>query len=897
MKEIKSFKLTSLPSVLPADSLFYVRRTPSSPVEIYITSLTGVPYPIKDLSGIQSVVNTDGTITVISGTNTNIRISSATMALINGALQSGDNISELFNDAGYITASDLPDTKSEFNLQLTDGTFLFVGDITQYTDTDAQNAVVTQTITNGDATHAPSSDVVFDTFATKEPLITPSGNITDFWAGNKTWRDLATDVRNVVLTGFDSAITWARVTTATTIQNAISLIQRQINYLQSTRFISGSGVTINTGDNTKFDIQVVGEIVDPNTFTPTVINVNLTGVSVTHMALQAESYVWINNLGVVVQSLTPPTPIDFDYIVGYWVLVHSNLTNLNIINSFPYYADGTAIKVNQILNFIGFKKFKDSNIVSEGTTGTRITHTGGLAIKAGLGNTTKRPILELNGAVDATFRMRNKLPNTESADTQTVDVNNIDVGGITTPLSNNKFGAHKVWKFSSSLIRIQRGQHEYSNIDSAKTGIKIDSYDNEGNADRNGIHIGWIIFKKGTSWGIGGTGIKGVDYLFVDEIQSASAGTSAVTMQGTYNNSFQPQLEINDIKGAIQNKSARSLASSHIEEWLDSSGNVLHWVDGQGGSSFGGGVTILNTDILSSVLTTKDVDGFVAYINGLGSSFAVAANELQYYTVTDIGIKFLIKPNGRSFGGSEPDITASDVLQFGLDYFDNHFFKDYQVQSRGDAILTVIGAAAYSVTGTAGVITGGTGLYALIQSRTGVLSAATAGSSCGYREGSFQPFNFTLGFKVNFKFANSDPATVADARCFVGCTSTNAQIGNVNPSTLLSMFGIGSDNGEANLSIMHNDGSGTATKIGLGANFPANTSKVDIYSVTWWVFPGTTTLYYSVVRENTGHSASGKITTDINTALQYVPHFFRNNGSTALAVNQTFFSLIAKLPF
>lgn len=309
------------------------------------------------------------------------------------------------------------------------------------------------------------------------------------------------------------------------------------------------------------------------------------------------------------------------------------------------------------------------------------------------------------------------------------------------------------------------------------------------------------------------------------------------------------------------------------------------------------GVTILNTDILSSVLTTKDVDGFVAYINGLGSSFAVAANELQYYTVTDIGIKFLIKPNGRSFGGSEPDITASDVLQFGLDYFDNHFFKDYQVQSRGDATLTVIGAAAYSVTGTAGVITGGTGLYALIQSRTGVLSAATAGSSCGYREGSFQPFNFTLGFKVNFKFANSDPATVADARCFVGCTSSNTQIGNVNPSILLNIFGIGSDNGEADLSIMHNDGSGTATKIGLGANFPANTSKADIYSVTWWVFPGTTSLYYEVKRENTGHSASGKITTDINTALQYVPHFFRNNGSTALAVNQTFFSLIAKLPF
>lgn len=77
----------------------------------------------------------------------------------------------------------------------------------------------------------------------------------------------------------------------------------------------------------------------------------------------------------------------------------------------------------------------------------------------------------------------------------------------------------------------------------------------------------------------------------------------------------------------------------------------------------GGEVLTTNTNITSSVLSTQDVAGFVAYINGLVSSFAVAVNEIRTYTVTDTGQKFEILLRGRSFGGSEPDILSSDVLE------------------------------------------------------------------------------------------------------------------------------------------------------------------------------------------------------------------------------------------
>lgn len=77
----------------------------------------------------------------------------------------------------------------------------------------------------------------------------------------------------------------------------------------------------------------------------------------------------------------------------------------------------------------------------------------------------------------------------------------------------------------------------------------------------------------------------------------------------------------------------------------------------------GGEVLTTNTNITSAVLSTQDVAGFVAYINGLVSSFSVAVNEIRTYTVTNTGQKFQLLLRGRSFGGAEPDIVAADVLE------------------------------------------------------------------------------------------------------------------------------------------------------------------------------------------------------------------------------------------
>lgn len=62
---------------------------------------------------------------------------------------------------------------------------------TAYTDATARAAVIASSIIDGDTTHAPSGDAVFDALAGKEPTIA-GGTTGQFWRGDKTWSNALT---------------------------------------------------------------------------------------------------------------------------------------------------------------------------------------------------------------------------------------------------------------------------------------------------------------------------------------------------------------------------------------------------------------------------------------------------------------------------------------------------------------------------------------------------------------------------------------------------------------------------------------------------------------------------------------------------------------------------------
>lgn len=188
-------------------------------------------------------------------------------------------------------------------------------------------------------------------------------------------------------------------------------------------------------------------------------------------------------------------------------------------------------------------------------------------------------------------------------------------------------------------------------------------------------------------------------------------------------------------------------------------------------------------------------------------------------------------------------------------------------------------------------LTGATGLFNSMN-RAAWTTVGTAGGSKnvygigGANSGKWFLSNTALkgGFMWVFTAGIAHAATVANARAFVGIGAPTV-IGNVEPNTLVNIIGFAFNGGGTNWKVMHNDGSGVATEVDLGATYPSATLSTDWYQFTLYAPPASASnVYYHVLRVNTGDETSGTLSTNLPAAdfgLNW--QVWINNGSTALA--------------
>jgi len=201
--EIKHYKVKSVLEATVPNSVFYVKSDTDSDVSVFITSLSGEAIPIKDLtgggsgSGVQSVVNIDGSITVTGTSNIVVSLSASLLSLVNSALQSADPISSLTNDSGYITLSDIP-TFDPSNYDLADFTntsldvFVRESDIGTVAQTNSYNDLddVPTTFTPSSHTHVEADITDLDKYTQSEvdtllndKFDNPTGNNSQYLDG------------------------------------------------------------------------------------------------------------------------------------------------------------------------------------------------------------------------------------------------------------------------------------------------------------------------------------------------------------------------------------------------------------------------------------------------------------------------------------------------------------------------------------------------------------------------------------------------------------------------------------------------------------------------------------------------------------------------------------------
>ncbi|HKX73574.1 MAG TPA: hypothetical protein VJM32_06145 [Candidatus Saccharimonadales bacterium] len=172
--------------------------------------------------------------------------------------------------------------------------------------------------------------------------------------------------------------------------------------------------------------------------------------------------------------------------------------------------------------------------------------------------------------------------------------------------------------------------------------------------------------------------------------------------------------------------------------------------------------------------------------------------------------------------------------------------------------------------------------------RIQITSAATASAGANTRSPQTMVWRGNaagLGGYFYQSRVSTNTTTVATSSFFTGLHSaTTALSGATLPSALVNMIGIGWDDADANLKMMHNDASGTATEIDLGANFPKNNAAA-VYELTLFCAPNGTDVHYRVVRLDTNVEATGTINSNYPTSSTFLAHHAHmSNGSTAAAV-------------
>jgi hypothetical protein len=168
---------------------------------------------------------------------------------------------------------------------------------------------------------------------------------------------------------------------------------------------------------------------------------------------------------------------------------------------------------------------------------------------------------------------------------------------------------------------------------------------------------------------------------------------------------------------------------------------------------------------------------------------------------------------------------------------------------------TTYGTTAATLNLSAGTL--GTTNYVTKAKRVYTASSAAANSACYCTSGSDGFYGKTGShFKIRYGMERS----VSDTRLLIGLGGTSGL--TADPSARTNVIGVGKDAADSNLQIMHNDGSGTCTKVDLGANFPANTDGA-AYDIEFNCAAGMGSATYTVTRLDSAFTATGTISTNL----------------------------------
>ena len=271
---------------------------------------------------------------------------------------------------------------------------------------------------------------------------------------------------------------------------------------------------------------------------------------------------------------------------------------------------------------------------------------------------------------------------------------------------------------------------------------------------------------------------------------------------------------------------------------------------------------------IDGFLTNSNIESIIGQASGVNSGYlsftdwldfdakqdAITLTTNNYSGVATFAGGTLNIPN---YEGFIPKLRGHETFR-GVNYSNN---STTEVTSGGITIATTGSTIARAVASTN---------YASKQVRKGFYgSVVSAGRYTGTR-GSALLWFLGGGFKYVCDVYISDTAYGSGCRQFYGMMGQTTDLGysdSVLVSSLINIIGIGSDALDTNLQVFHNDATGTATKVDLGVNFPANRTAgaalTTVYSIEIYSENNSSEVKYCVRNKETGDIAMGTISTNL----------------------------------
>lgn len=393
-----------------------------------------------------------------------------------------------------------------------------------------------------DAAHIFDNSLILQSATPLNPGDVNTGIQT--FGGAKTFNDMMTAGTDIILSNaaYDN-----------------TLIGQSLAHNASTGILSGGNLTINGGDNTKFDIAAgTGRII--NYTVPSAITINnlswsaFTAQTTLGLTTADYTYVMIDSAGAVFQLNTYPTPQQRRENIFVGRLSHANRTFLTFANAFPDYAQSVSAQLYDLFDALGPFNIAGNLLSPNGATLNFQVSAGQIFFRAFNypSNSYNPNVISQTSHVPLTFSTAVQ-SGSFIATTSTVDVTHYDVAGVVTLIPNPPATAtiQRLFVLPTGNYVLQYGQATYPNLAEAKAAIGVDPFIINPALTNTGVLIGYIIAQKNA------TALNNPAQAVVINaprfsVNGGGGVNQVISLQQTYNSSVTPQIVLDSTHGPLQ---------------------------------------------------------------------------------------------------------------------------------------------------------------------------------------------------------------------------------------------------------------------------------------------------------------------------------------------------------